>query len=109
MITSFKLSVLSLLVAYSGAAFSESYEVKRVGCHINKSTCYVFVDRNPVSGCANKDRSLRWNGTSTNAQAALSILLTAKASGKKVSFGQDNNNDCVENYPTFDNVTIDEN
>ncbi|WP_103654236.1 hypothetical protein [Agarilytica rhodophyticola] len=101
------LAVAGLLIfstSFSAFAAVQTKYIKDVGCHINRTTCFVYIEGTISSACANNDGSFRWNGTSdTNGNAILSILLAAQASGKQVTFGESG---CFENFPTFNYATI---
>ncbi len=98
------LKVLTLVVCIFLTSFAHSSEVTtkvlKVGCHIDKSMCFVYVDQ-PIpntSNCLYSD-SLRWDGVAApNSNAILSVLLAAQVSGKSVRFGQVG---CYQNFTTF--------
>lgn len=83
-------------------------KVSQVGCHRDINMCFVYLDQKPITSCTLNDNSLRWDGRNDpNASAILSILLSAEAQGKKVTFGGAGDT-CYSNFPTFTWLHIDE-
>ena len=89
------------LILFSAQSSAETLEanIEKVGCHIDKNTCFVYIDKYIPSSCPSNDRSLRWNGDNPmNGRGAVSILLSAQTTGKLVTFGV---NSCYDGFPTF--------
>ena len=101
-----KILLLSFLACLSTVAHSASQikKITKVGCHINTNTCFVYVEGGISSDCPVNDGSFRWNGVSdNNGNSALSILLSAHAQDKSVTFGESG---CFSGFPSFTYLTI---
>ena len=96
----YKLIILSLLIGLSTFANSATHTKKilRVGCHVDADVCFVYVEGSIASSCPHNDGSFRWDGTDSNGKAALSILLSAHATGKTVTFS---GSGCFGSFPAF--------
>jgi hypothetical protein len=81
-------------------------KITKIGCHINTSMCYVYLEESITSDICSSTNSLRWGSDAGFNMAALySTLLAAHATGKKVTFGGAGEV-CYRNYASFVFATI---
>ena len=94
-------SLALLISSMNVAAASITSKVTKVGCHIDRNMCFVYIEAPIQSSCSLNDNSLRWDGVNgRNVKSALAILLAAKTAGQKVTFGGVGDV-CYGDYPTF--------
>lgn len=101
-----KIIVCALLmgVSFLANSTSQTKKVLRVGCHVNSNVCFAYIEGSITSNCPSNDGSFRWDGKSDpNGKSALSILLSAHATGKTVTFG---GSSCYSNFPSFSYLMI---
>lgn len=75
------------------------------GCHKADGTCYVYLDGAQVTGNPGCSANvLRWSSGDVNGKNWLAMIMTAAATGKKVSFFVTG---CVDpGFPTFSYGTV---
>jgi hypothetical protein len=83
-------------------------KISKVGCHVDKTMCYVYVEATTIPNSENCEHStsIRWSSeTFDNSSEVFSLLLTAKVSGAQVYFGNVGGS-CYEDFVSFSWVTI---
>ena len=94
-----------LVLFLSGAAYAQSYtgwtKVKEVGCIDTSDSCFVsfetsLVGANPAS--CSETLFARWEGANPMADRFLSLLMTARSSGRDVNVLM-NGGACLFNSP----------
>lgn len=81
-----------------------SISIQEIGCYLNKNACYVSLedDYGPMA-CV--ERGLYWDYQNTgNGSEVLSIIISAYITDSKVNFYV--SEECYEDYPTFNYVTL---
>jgi len=102
----YKIITLSLLfgLTFFANSATQTKKILRVGCHVNSNICFAYVEGGITSSCPVNDGSFRWDGKlDANGKSALSILLSAHATGKTVTFGESG---CYSNFPAFTYLMI---
>ena len=80
-------------------------DILKMGCHLNDSTCYVYVSGDPVGNDNCRSTSIRWDKQKAiNGKETLSLLMMAFTSKKKVRFRIVTQ--CYGKYPTFSYINI---
>ncbi|WP_444890828.1 hypothetical protein [Microbulbifer sp. DLAB2-AA] len=93
------ISILLLPSLVSATTTTGYLEIEKIGCHLNDSTCYVYVNESVGPAECNKT-SIRWNkDDNVSGKEALSLLTAAHFAGKKVQFNLLDS--CYGAYPTF--------
>ena len=96
------LFTVSPIVAFSEA--TGPIEINSIGCHLDNSTCYVYVSDSYGPAECNSS-SIRWSkDNTTSGKETLSLLMTAFAAGKMVNFNITDT--CYNAYPTFNYINV---
>lgn len=110
----FNLIILLFFFFYSSLSFSTedviggvTRSITSMGCHINSSTCYIYVDEAVGKQGECFSTSIRWYSDSVNAKEVFSLFMAAKMANKQVSINVSSN--CFSgggSYPTFNYMSI---
>ncbi|MCG7549514.1 hypothetical protein [Pseudoalteromonas sp. Of7M-16] len=102
----FRISLFLLVALFSKVTFAKQIDAKvnNVGCHVNSTICYINIESAipSTNNCPKRSsHSIRWDTSNIkNADAILSILLSAQVAQKKVAiFIPDSV--CVLGFPTL--------
>ena len=93
-------------VAFAASGPTGARTVAGMGCNKVARVCWVDLAGTGVGPTACTSTQIRWNMNDANAEATLSMLMTAYAAGKQVNLGIAAT--CFENtaFPTMDYVTF---
>ena len=89
-----KLFIFSAFLFVSFTTTAETFDITNVGVDLNQQTFFVGVTPSATgTSCARKDE-FKWNLSQSGVKEIESIVLMAKATGKKIAIGVDSTN-CV--------------
>jgi hypothetical protein len=94
-----KTTFLAFCLTVSVQAYSDTFEIVRVGVDLSQQTFFVGVNPSAInSPCGRKDE-FKWNLSASGIKEIETIAIAAKSMGKKLMIGVDPTN-CVAGQAT---------